>query len=92
MGVLESRNVDQQSRLFCVLKNQAVFVFFRAHSRLLRSQSLLQIDLSSDYSGVEINFFINLSIGQVISNVYLPEENPTCPKQEGTIHLEVASL
>ena len=35
--------------------------------------------------GVEINFFNNLPVGQVISNVYLPEKISTCPKKKGTV-------
>ena len=35
-------------------------------------------------SGVEINFFDNLPVGQVLSNVYLPEKISICPKK-GTL-------
>ena len=33
-------------------------------------------------SGVEINFFDNLPIVQVLSNVYLPEKISTCRKKK----------
>ena len=39
-------------------------------------------------SGVEINFFDNLPVGQVLSNVYLPEKISTCPKK-GTLSFAV---
>ena len=32
-------------------------------------------------SGVEINVFDNLPVGQVLSNVYLPEKISTCLKK-----------
>ena len=48
VGVSERRNVDQQNRLFHFEKTSC-FCFLRAHSRLFRSCSLLQIDFSSDY-------------------------------------------
>ena len=32
-------------------------------------------------SVVEINFFDNLPLGQVLSNDYLPEKNSTCSKK-----------
>ena len=44
--------------------------------------------LQTSYTGVEINFFNNLPVGQVISNVYLPEKISTCPKKKGTISFE----
>ena len=37
------------------------------------------------FAGVEINFFNNLPVGQVISYVCLPEEISTCPKKKCTI-------
>ena len=40
-------------------------------------------------AGVEINFFNNLPIGQVISNVYLPEKILTRLKKIGTISIEL---
>ena len=39
-------------------------------------------------SGVEINFFNNLLVGQVISNAYLPKKISTCPKKIGTLSFE----
>ena len=41
-------------------------------------------------AGVQINFAINLAVGQVILNVYLPEEIPTYPKQISTISFELS--
>ena len=39
-------------------------------------------------SGVKIIFFDNLPVGQVLSNVYLPEKISTCPKK-GTLSFKV---
>ena len=39
-------------------------------------------------SGAEINFFDNLPVGQVLSNVYLPEKISTCLKK-GTLSFKV---
>ena len=39
-------------------------------------------------SGVEINFFNHLPVGQVISKVYLQEKILTCPRKKGTISFE----
>ena len=39
-------------------------------------------------AGVEINFFNNLPIGQVITNAYLPVKISTCPKQIGTVNFD----
>ena len=39
-------------------------------------------------SGVEINFFDNLPVGQVLSNVYLREKISTCLKK-GTLSVKV---
>ena len=39
-------------------------------------------------SGVEINFFNNLPVGQIIVNVCLAEEISTCPKKIGTKSFE----
>ena len=33
-------------------------------------------------SGIEINFFDNLHVGQMLSNVYLPKKISTCPKKK----------
>ena len=41
-------------------------------------------------TGVEINFFNNLPVGQVIANVYLPGKISTCSKQRDTVHFDVA--
>ena len=38
-------------------------------------------DVDSLRAGVEINFFNNLPVGQVISSIYLPEKISTCPKK-----------
>ena len=40
-------------------------------------------------SGVAINFFNNLPVGQIIANVYLPGKSLTCLKQRGTMHFNV---
>ena len=39
-------------------------------------------------SGVEINFFDNLPVGQMLSNVYLPEKISACLKK-GTLSFKV---
>ena len=41
---------------------------------------------------VEITFLNNLLVRQVITNVYLPGEISTCPKQTGRVHFDVVSL
>ena len=46
---------------------------------------LINYLIIEDVSGVKINFFNNLPVGQVISNVSLPEDISTCPKKIGTI-------
>ena len=35
---------------------------------------------------VKINFFNNLPVGQVITNIYLPKEISTCPNRNGRVH------
>ena len=40
-------------------------------------------------TGVEINFFNHLPVGQIIANVCLPEIISTCPKQIGTVNFDV---
>ena len=39
--------------------------------------------------GVEIHFFNNLPVGQVIANVCLHEKITTCQKQIDTVNLDV---
>ena len=47
----------------------------------------------SRHTGVEINFFNNFPVGQVISNVFLPEKISTCPiKKIGSITFEAVYL
>ena len=41
---------------------------------------------------VEINFFNNLPVGQVMFNVYLLEEISTCPKKKATKKFEAVTL
>ena len=53
---------------------------------------LEKVSDSGHITGLKINFFNNLPVGQVISNVYLPEEILTCPKEIGTISFEVVYL
>ena len=48
----------------------------------------MQPTREDDTAGVHINFFNNLPVGQVISNVYLSEEISTCPKTIGTVSFE----
>ena len=43
-------------------------------------------------TGVEICFFNNLLVGQVISNAYLPEKISTCPIKIGAISFEAVYL
>ena len=40
-------------------------------------------------AGVEVNFFNNLPVGHVISNLYLLEEISTCLKQIGLLSFKV---
>ena len=47
--------------------------------------------LNTLYTGVEINFFYNLPVGQLISNVCLPEKISTCPKKIDTVSFEIAN-
>ena len=49
--------------------------FFLFGGRFIRPDS------EAANTGVEITFFNNLPVGQVLSNVYLPEEISTCPKK-----------
>ena len=50
------------------------------------------MSVSDANSGVEINFFNNLPVGQVVSSVYLLEEISTSPKKIGTISFEAVYL
>ena len=34
------------------------------------------------YQGSKLNFFDNLAVGQMLSNVYLPKKISTCPKKK----------